>query len=199
MDVTEKISEATRNRHKTAWANLRGTSNLLDMKRAHFLHAILTTNLNGDVPSLELYIVRVLEEYAGKRTKSLARLALAFGQDESENHWRMLGGQGMILLSRADGRRRGRVIKMVEGTLNETKRDSISIATLRNILKTVLGEDYRKVLIEPQDHPLMTFRRQAILFQRQILALLNIPGVERAISKEVRVLLDLNHTKRDAS
>lgn len=189
----DHIPERTRESHKSAWANLRGQGNLLDMARAHFLHNVMRDHLNSDKESLESYLVVELEEYRGKRTSALVRMVEAFQSDKDENRWRILGGHGMVLLTRVDGRQRGRVLAAVREVIKNTKRDSISISSFRNILRAALGSAYHKVRLETRrDMPAMSYREQTIIFQRQILALLPIPGVRKALSREVKVLLRLD-------
>lgn len=197
----EHITERTRETHRNQWAKLRGQGNLLDMERAHFLFNILRTNLNNDHESLEDYLVVELEEYRGKRSKSFVRAVEAFEKDKDENRWRILGAHGMVLLTRIkDGRTRQRVLSAVLSVLKNTKRDSISISSFRGILQATLGRtEYNKVRLESRrNQPAMTYREQAIIFQRQILALLPIPGVRKALSHEVRVLLRLDQRKQSA-
>jgi hypothetical protein len=191
--IFDHIDENVREGHKTQWSNLRGQGNTLDLERAIFLNNVLRDHLNNDLASLESYLVGELEEYKGKRSRSLVRMVEAFKKDKKDAHWRMLGGHGMVLLTRVDGRSRSRVLEAVIAVLKNTKRDSISPSSFRNILKGVLGSRYDKVRLETRaDSPKMSYREQAIIFQRQILNLLPIPGVRAALSRDVKVLLRLD-------
>lgn len=195
MKNFDHIDQDIRDALRTEWSALRGQGNMLDHARGHFLDRVLRENCDNKLSGLESYIIGELEEYAGKRTKSLTRLATAFKIDSDAEHWRMIGGQGMVILTRLCASKRRKVILAVRAVLKGTGRDTLSTATFRNLVLKIVGREvYKSVVCIERKHggdAVLSYRDQAAMFRAQILRLLPIRGVRERISTEVKVLLGI--------
>jgi hypothetical protein len=179
---------------RSRWDALRGGEFSLDFERAVFLYNILVEHLNEEEDLLRKFIVKVLGEYAGKRTEKFIRMVNALDVNDDEERWGQIGGASMVLLTRVDGRKHSKVWRAVDEVLAETGRDSVSNATFRSILKGILGnEGYRAILTERQDRktPLTDYKTQVVILQGQILDLLDLPGVREALTDKARFLLGM--------
>lgn len=178
---------------KAQWDALRGAGYTLDYERAVFLYNLLVDYLHENVNTLKKYMVVELQEYAGKRVESFVRMVHALDVDDNQEHWEKLGGKGMVLYTRVDGRRRGRVMQRVNASLKRTGRQCISEQTLRNILREVLGpETYRDLLTESRDdlHPRLNYRAQCVIYQQAILDLVGSGVIDKKqLPRELRTLL----------
>jgi len=194
MTNTINIDENTVEGLRAQWDALRGGEFSLDFERAVFLYNVLVDNLHEEEDLLRKFIVKVLGEYAGKRTEMFMRMTMALDVNENEEQWLKIGGKAMVLLARVDGRKHRRIWTAVNQVLADTGRASLSGATFRSILKAVLGADaYRSILTEKQEkmRPLTDYRTQVVQFQGQIFDLLDIPGVRDALSEKTRFLLGM--------
>lgn len=152
MATTTTLSPLTARRTtriKERWDKLQGQEHGVDYERARLLHEVYERH-EKDAAMLEEFIVAVLGEYPGKRTKMFVRFALAFETISDPEIWVMVGGKAVVLLSRTNKRNRRKTLTRVRRTLETTGRTTISRSTFRNILHEVLGENYRSVLTEPQ-------------------------------------------------
>jgi hypothetical protein len=191
----DHIDQDIRDALRTEWSALRGQGNMLDHARGHFLDRVLRENCDNKMSSLESYIIGELEEYAGKRTKALTRLATTFRIDSDAEHWRMIGGQGMVILARLNARLRRLVVAAVRAVLKNTGRDTLSTATFRNIVLKVVGREVYKAVVcverRSGGDAVLSYRDQAAMLRDQVLRLLPIRGVRERITPEVKVLLGI--------
>jgi hypothetical protein len=196
MTDFDHIDQDVREALRTEWSALRGQGNMLDHARGHFLDRVLRENCDNRMRTLEKYIVGELEEYKGKRTKALTRLASAFRVDPDAEHWRMIGGVGMVILTRLDARQRRMVIGEVRAVLQNTGRDTLSTATFRAIVLRIVGRKVYKteVCVERRNggDAVLSYRDQAAIFRDQILDLLPIQGVRAKLTAQVKALLNIS-------
>lgn len=193
---TKTIRSGTTNRIKREWDSLQSREHGIDLERAKLLHDVYT-RLGRDEALLDTFIVGVLGEYRGKRTKMFVRLALAFdkmGTSETET-WNMIGGSSMVLFARVrTARQRRRVLTRVRRTLATTKRSTISGASFRTILKDVLGAEYSSVLNEFKSGPTGgNLRFQLQILKGFVLSLVKSnPNILNEMSDDVKVALGVD-------
>jgi hypothetical protein len=199
MSDFDHIDQDTRDALRTEWSALRGQGNMLDHARGHFLDRVLRENCDNKLKSLEKYIVGELEEYKGKRTKALTRLATAFRTDSDAEHWRMIGGVGMVILTRMSARDRRSVIAEVRDVLKDTGRDTLSPSTFRNIVLKVVGREVYKSVVcverRSDGDAVLSYRDQAAIFRDQVLDLLPVPGVRAKLTPQVKALLNIRNRR----
>ena len=182
-------------RAQLRWAAIQGARNEVDFLRAELLdeafhHGDCDENAENGLEPLHSFLNNVLGVMKGKKTSKFVRMALAFQRISDLETWQMLGGQGVVLLARVDGRRRGRIITRVNKAMKRTKGVSICCATFRTILIDILGEDgYAAVLIETGANRTRNRARPQLRTLRSFVLKMasRIPELERAVRRNKEV------------
>lgn len=190
------LSKSFVKRIQQRWASIQAKGNRVDFERGKLLHEVWLAH-HKDEKTLAGFIVTELGEFPGKCAASLARLAPAFDAEQDEEIWRKIGGQGVVLLSRVKSEKhRKSIMRLVNSTTKNTGRDSVSIGTFRTFVQTVLGPDYKDVLLEHRSEGI-SLKVQLIALKRCIFALLQKhPELRRELPAPVRAYLKLDGRRR---
>lgn len=189
--TSSKISDEAAHSFKKKWDQLRGREHDLSRERASLLFEVWNRLQRVD-SLLQQFLVSVLGEYPGKRCQAFVRLARAYDEIRENETWVMIGGHGVVLLSRMNGHSRRVVLRKTRETLNRTGRETVTIGTFRAIIRETLGKaGYRAILTEPQQRTAL--RQELITLKDFILPLIRrFPDIEKRMTAEVRRVLGVD-------
>ena len=183
------------NRCREQWDALQGREYGIDYERAELLHKVFVRHDRNE-DHLYDFIVSILGEYPGKRSKSFVRMAVAFDTLTDPEEWGTLGGVGMVKLARVTrAAKRRKVMTRVRACCHRTGRTTISTGHLRNILAQLLtADEYQQTLCEWRENNGRRSLRadmdalKAFLFT----VLKNNPTLRKGLPKEVKNILGVD-------